>query len=40
MRPLAAHCHVSLGTLYRRTGKLAQAEERLTVGITMYRLQR
>jgi tetratricopeptide (TPR) repeat protein len=37
MRPLAAHCHVGLGQLYRRTGKLAQAEERLTVGTTMYR---
>ncbi len=37
MRPLAAHCHVGLGKLYRRTGKLAQAEERLTVGTTMYR---
>ena len=37
MRPLAAHCHVALATLYRRTGQVARAEERLSVGTTMYR---
>lgn len=25
MRPLVAHCHLGLGTLYRRTGKREQA---------------
>lgn len=37
MRPLAAHCHIALATLYRRTGQVAWAEERLSVGTTMYR---
>lgn len=27
MRPLAAHCHLGLGTLYRRTGKREQGQE-------------
>jgi hypothetical protein len=26
MRPLAAHCHLGLGTLYRRTGKHEKAQ--------------
>ena len=30
MRPLAAHCHLGLGKLYRRTGKREQAQEHLT----------
>jgi hypothetical protein len=29
MRPLAAHCHLGLGNLYRRTGDHAKAEEHL-----------
>ena len=37
MRPLAAHCHLGLGTLYRRTGKGEQAREHLTTAATMYR---
>jgi hypothetical protein len=37
MRPLAAHCHLGLGTLYRRTGDLAKASEHLTTATTMYR---
>jgi len=37
MRPLAAHCHLGLGTLYRRTGDSAKAEEHLTTAATMYR---
>jgi len=37
MRPLAAHCHLGLGTLYRRTDKLEQAREHLTTATTMYR---
>jgi tetratricopeptide (TPR) repeat protein len=37
MRPLIAHCHLGLGTLYRRTGKREQAHEHLTTATTMYR---
>jgi tetratricopeptide (TPR) repeat protein len=35
--PLAAHCHLGLGRLYRRMDKLAQAQEHLTTATTMYR---
>ena len=37
MRPLAAHCHFGLGTLYRRTGKREQAREHLATATTLYR---
>jgi tetratricopeptide (TPR) repeat protein len=37
MRPLQAHCHRSLGTLYRQTGRGAQARAALTIAITLYR---
>jgi hypothetical protein len=37
MRPLAAHCHLGLGTLYRRTGKREEAHQHLTTATTMYR---
>jgi class 3 adenylate cyclase/tetratricopeptide (TPR) repeat protein len=37
MRPLVAHCHLGLGTLYRGTGDLAKANEHLATAITMYR---
>jgi hypothetical protein len=37
MRPLVAHCHLGLGTLYRRTGDGAKAQEHLTTAATMYR---
>ena len=37
MRPLAAHCHLGLGTLYRRTGKREQAQGHLTTATAMYR---
>jgi len=37
MRPLVAHCHLGLGKLSRRTGKLQQAQEHLTTATTMYR---
>jgi tetratricopeptide (TPR) repeat protein len=37
MRPLVAHCHLGLGTLYRRTGDDAQAQEHLTIATTLYR---
>jgi class 3 adenylate cyclase/tetratricopeptide (TPR) repeat protein len=37
MRPLVAHCHLSLGKLYRRTGKRKRAQEHLTIAMTLYR---
>jgi DNA-binding SARP family transcriptional activator/tetratricopeptide (TPR) repeat protein len=37
MRPLAAHCHVGLGKLYRRTGQRQEAHEYLSTAMTMYR---
>jgi tetratricopeptide (TPR) repeat protein len=37
MRPLAAHCHLGLGKLCRRTGDGAKAQEHLTTTATMYR---
>jgi tetratricopeptide (TPR) repeat protein len=37
MRPEAAHCHLGLGKLSRRTGKRGQAQEHLTTATTMYR---
>ena len=37
MRPLVAHCHLGLGTLYRCTGKREQVHEHLTTATTMYR---
>jgi hypothetical protein len=40
MRPLAAHCHLGLGKLYKRTGKREHAQERLTTATTMYREMR
>jgi transcriptional regulator with AAA-type ATPase domain/tetratricopeptide (TPR) repeat protein len=36
-RPLAAHCHLGLGKLSRRTGLRKQAHEHLTTATTMYR---
>jgi tetratricopeptide (TPR) repeat protein len=37
MRPLQAHCHRSLGTLYATTGQPEQARAALTTAIEMYR---
>jgi tetratricopeptide (TPR) repeat protein len=37
LRPLAAHCHLGLGKLYRRVGKREQAQEHLTTATTIYR---
>ena len=37
MRPLVAHCHLGLGTLYQRTGQRPEAQEHLTTAMTMYR---
>jgi tetratricopeptide (TPR) repeat protein len=37
MRPLVAHCHLSLGTLYARTGQREQARAALTTALDLYR---
>jgi tetratricopeptide (TPR) repeat protein len=37
MRPLQAHCHRSLGTLYATTGQQEQARAELSTAIEMYR---
>ena len=36
MRPLQAHCHRGLGTLYARTGQREQARTALSTAIAMY----
>jgi tetratricopeptide (TPR) repeat protein len=37
MRPLAAHCHLGLGTLYAKIGQREQARAELSTAIAMYR---
>ena len=37
MRPLQAHCHLGLGTLYATTGQREQARAALAAAITLYR---
>ena len=37
MRPLLAHCHRSLGTLYATTGQREQARAELDTAMTLYR---
>jgi hypothetical protein len=37
MRPLAAHCHLGLGTLYRRLGRDEVARAELATAAEMYR---
>jgi hypothetical protein len=37
MRPLVAHCHLGLGTLYAQTGQREQAHAELSTAIEMYR---
>jgi hypothetical protein len=37
MRPLIAHCHASLGTLYRRSGAPERSQEHFAATKTMYR---
>jgi tetratricopeptide (TPR) repeat protein len=37
MRPLVAHCHRGLGTLYTTTGQREQARTELTAAIALYR---
>jgi tetratricopeptide (TPR) repeat protein len=37
MRPLQAHCHLALGTLYAKTAQREQAREELYTAIELYR---
>ena len=37
MRPLQAHCHRGLGTLYARTGQQEQARTALSAALALYR---
>jgi Tetratricopeptide repeat len=37
MRPLVAHCHLGLGTLYRKIGRHEQAQAELSTAAQMYR---
>jgi tetratricopeptide (TPR) repeat protein len=37
MRPLVAHCHLGLGTLYPKIGHDEQARAEVTVAVAMYR---
>jgi tetratricopeptide (TPR) repeat protein len=36
MRPLQAHCHHGLGTLYAETGQREQARAELSAAVEMY----
>jgi len=37
MRPLVAHCHLGLGTLYQKLGHDGQAQSELATAVEMYR---
>jgi hypothetical protein len=37
MRPLIAHCHLSLGTLYTRIGRPEQARAKISTATDLYR---
>jgi Flp pilus assembly protein TadD len=37
MRPLQAHCHRGLGTLYAKRGQREQAHTELSTAIELYR---
>jgi hypothetical protein len=37
MRPLQAHCHLGLGTLYTKIGRPEQARAELSAAIDLYR---
>jgi hypothetical protein len=37
MRPLQAHCHLSLGTLYVKTDQREQARTETSMAIELYR---
>jgi sugar phosphate isomerase/epimerase len=36
LRPLVAHCHLGLGSLYRRAGTRPQAQEHLTTALAIF----
>jgi predicted protein tyrosine phosphatase len=38
MRPLAAHCHLGLGTLYAKLGRQEPARRELAAAIERYRM--
>jgi tetratricopeptide (TPR) repeat protein len=38
MRPLQAHCHRGLGTLYAKTGRREQARAELSAAIELYKV--
>jgi hypothetical protein len=38
MRPLQAHCHRSLGTLYAKTSQRVQARDELSTALDLYRV--
>jgi hypothetical protein len=37
MRPLRAHCHLGLGSLYAKIGEPEQAHAELSIAIDLYR---
>jgi hypothetical protein len=37
MRPLVAHCHLGLGTLYQKIGRDVQAQAALATAAELYR---
>jgi predicted RNA polymerase sigma factor len=37
MRPLQVHCHLGLGTLYRRVGRTDEARAELSTAVAMLR---
>ena len=37
MRPLLAHCHLGLGTLYTKIGQQERARAELSTAIELYR---
>jgi hypothetical protein len=37
MRPLIAHCHLGLGTLYAKIGRREPARPELSTAIALYR---
>ena len=37
IRPLQAHCHLGLATLYAQTGRVEQARVGLSAAVTLYR---
>ena len=38
MRPLVAHCHLGLGTMYLRMQRLEQVRPELSAAIALYRV--